>query len=98
MDPKQPLTTSAYEFDTKHKDSNESFMNEPANPYAGATPLRSYSPQGLQFNPQMHRPLRSTDSQETLIQGAAPLGGVNGSPPRGPTLPNVGTGYRGVAY
>jgi hypothetical protein len=105
MDPKDAAHASSYEYNDKlHKDSTESFMNEPANPYAGATPLRSYSPAAQhgprEYSPQgqMHRPLMSMDSRETLIHGAAPLGGVNsGSPPRQPTLPNVG-GYRGVAY
>ncbi len=84
---------------TKQVSDDDSFMREPANPYAtNATPMRPFTPSG--------RP--RTDSRERLVDGAMPLGGVGGSPPRGrePTLPNVNPqggrgeygGYRGVAY
>jgi hypothetical protein len=96
MDPSRPMNT-AYDHDPKHplvkQGSSDSFMNEPANPYANATPLRPYTPQ--------HRVMDSTDSRENLVAGAAPLGGTAGSPPRHPALPNVGygnNGYRGMAY
>ena len=96
MDPaKMPMNT-AYENDPKYplvkQTSGDSFMYEPANPYTGATPLRSYTPQST------HRTMRSVESRENLVRGAAPLGG--GSPPREPGLPNLQGygGYRGVAY
>ncbi|KAG0651012.1 ion channel FLC3 [Hyphodiscus hymeniophilus] len=95
MDPAKMNTT--YENEPKYplfkQDSVDSFMNEPANPYSGATPLRP-------FTPQSHRPVRSVESRENLVQHAAPLGGVSGSPPRQPAIPNLPAygGYRGVAY
>jgi hypothetical protein len=81
-DPKHPLMK---------KDSEDSFMREPANPYSGATPLQTY------------RHLGPVESQENLVSGAAPLGGRGISPPRQqPTIPNINfsgyTGYRGAAY
>jgi len=78
-----------YESDPKH----------PLVPYANATPLRSFSP-ARPFTPQTHRPTMSTDSEENLVRGAAPLGGAGGSPPRQPTIPNLQgyTGYRGGGY
>jgi len=99
MDPAKVPMNSAYEHDPKNAltktNSADSFMNEPANPYAGSTPLRP-------FTPQTHRSNFSVESRENLVAGAAPLGGVSGSPPRQPTLPNLGNqpygGYRGVAY
>jgi len=87
MDPARvPLTPMAFE--NNPKSSSDSYMREPTNPYAGATPLRSYRNMG---------PLEST---ENLVQGAAPLGGDAASPPRAPsvprqpTVPNMGV-YRG---
>lgn len=87
-DPKYPLIK---------QDSANSFMHEPANPYAGATQLRSFSPQARPFTPPTHRGMRSDESRENLVRGAAPLGGEGGTPPRQPTLPNI-SGYRGAAY
>jgi hypothetical protein len=86
----------AYENDPKYpfakQNSADSFMNEPANPYVGATPLKPYTSQS-------HRPLRSIESRENLVENAAPLGG--GSPPREPRLPDLSghmyKGYRGIA-
>lgn len=107
-DPKTPLTKTVSE--------NDSFLNDPANPYSGATPMRPYTPQSQRpytpespfparpFTANSHRTLRSMDSRENLVQGAAPLGGESGSPPRQPTVPSIppqygaGGGYRGVAY
>jgi hypothetical protein len=95
MDPSKMNPT--YDNETKYplvkQNSPDSFMNEPANPYSGATPLRPYTPQS-------HRPMRSVESRENLVHGAAPLGGVGGSPPRQPMIPNLrGYGeYRSVAY
>jgi len=73
------------------QNSADSFTHDPANPYADATPLRPYG---------SHRAMDSVDSQENLVRGAAPLGGVSGSPPSQPTVPNLnyGGGYRGMAY
>ncbi len=89
-----PMNT-AYSHDPKHplvqQNSADSFTHDPANPYAGATPLRPYG---------SHRVMDSVDSRENLVRGAAPLGGVSGSPPRQPTVPNLnsGGGYRRMAY
>jgi hypothetical protein len=102
---------TAYDNESKYplvKDNSvDSFMNEPpANPYSGATPFRTFTPQSQRPYPQSQRPLTpqthrttgSVESQENLVQGAAPLGGGGGSPPRQPTLPFTGYGgYRGVA-
>ncbi|KAG9248844.1 hypothetical protein BJ878DRAFT_265538 [Calycina marina] len=68
-------------------DSVESFMMQPANPHAGATPLRAYRNTG---------PL---ESRENLVHGAAPLGGRDLSPPRQvePTVANLGEGYRDLS-
>ncbi|CAG8976230.1 hypothetical protein HYALB_00011994 [Hymenoscyphus albidus] len=94
-----PNARSHYENDVKHplvKDNSaDSFMNEPANPYKGATPLRPFA--------QNHRPSTSDSStRENLVSGAAPLGGAE---PRNPTLPDFSNnppqpygGYRGMAY
>ncbi|TVY82675.1 Flavin carrier protein [Lachnellula suecica] len=98
MDPTKVPMNSAYEHDPKYdlskQNSSDSFMHAAGNPYAGATPLRPYTP--------VTRTNTSFDSRENLVQGAAPLGGVGGSPPRQPTLPSIGNqpygGYRGVAY
>jgi hypothetical protein len=108
MDPaNMPLSSGAngaYEHDVKHplvRDASaDSFThNEPGNPYA--VPMRPFTPQS------QHRTLGSRDSHENLVQHAAPLGGVSGSPPRQPAIPNLagyggnsgaGGGYRGVAY
>ena len=86
-------TPASYEHDPKHgygqKDSSDSFMREPANPYSGATPLRSYRNSG------------PIESRENLVHGAAPLGGRGASPPRQqPTLPNLEgySGYRGAGH
>jgi len=91
MDPIQASAPASYDHDPKHaygqKDSSDSFMREPANPYSGATPLRSYRNSG------------PIESRENLVQGAAPLGGRGMSPPRQqPTLPNLEgyAGYRGA--
>lgn len=98
MDPSQ---RSHYENDVKHplvkENSSDSFMNEPANPYSGATPLRPFV--------ATHRPMSSdASSREHLVTGAAPLGGAD---TQQPTLPNLRNnspspqpygGYRGVAY
>jgi hypothetical protein len=108
MDPTQRPMNGKYEQEYKHplvkENSADSFMNEPANPYAGATPLRNYTPLGH------HRATSSDASRERLVTGAAPLGGSGGSPPphdRQPTLPNFGQpqayggstgGYRGVTH
>lgn len=98
MDPGRVPVNSPYENDRKaafsKQNSEDSFMNEPTNPYAGSTPLRPYTPQTRN---------RNAESSENLISSAAPLGGASGSPPRQPTLPNVGGnqpygGYRGMAY
>lgn len=89
---------------------NDSFLNEPANPYSGATPMRSFTPAQRPYTPESgfnrpftansHRTLNSMDSRENLVRGAATLGGVDGSPP--PPMPrqyaNGAGGYRGVAY
>lgn len=110
MDPgKVPVSSNVYESDPKRSD--DSFMNEPANPYAGATPMRSYTPQtqrsfapqlGRPFTPSSQQSLYPTESREdqNLVQGAAPLGGLGGSPPRQPAIPQLPgyAGYRGVAY
>ncbi len=116
MDPTtMPMASGAagtYEHDVKHslvrEERSDSFTNEPANPYS--VPLRPFSPQTRPFTPMSHRTVRSQDSLENLVEGAAPLGGANGSPPRQPTLPSMngyggggrgnaaGGGYRGVAY
>ncbi|KAL2064899.1 hypothetical protein VTL71DRAFT_4039 [Oculimacula yallundae] len=106
MDPsKAPMSSGVYTSDRKHSD--DSFLNEPANPYHGATPLRSTTPGS--FGPQLGRPFTpgsqglyrpDTREDQNLVQGAAPLGGVGGSPPRQPTIPQLPGygGYRGVAY
>lgn len=89
-DPKLPLIK---------QDSSDSF-----NPYAGGTPLRSYTPQARPYTPPNHRAIGSLESRENLVRGAAPLGGVGeGSPPRQPTVPNLPDygsygGYRPAAY
>lgn len=81
-------TPMPYDNDPNHgfsqNDSSDRFMREPANPYSGSTPLRSY---------QNNEPVES----ENLVQGAAPLGGRGASPPRQPTLPNFENyaGYQG---
>ncbi|KAG4426733.1 hypothetical protein IFR04_000164 [Cadophora malorum] len=109
MDPaKAPMSSDVYPSDRKHSD--DSFLNEPANPYRGATPMRSYTTttQGS-LAPQLGRPFTPTsqslyrpDTREdqNLVQGAAPLGGIGGSPPRQPAIPQLPGygGYRGVAY
>ena len=109
MDPaKAPMSSDVYPSDRKHSD--DSFLNEPANPYRGATPMRSYTTttQGS-LAPQLGRPFTPTsqslyrpDTREdqNLVQGAAPLGGIGGSPPRQPAMPQLPGygGYRGVAY
>lgn len=97
--------SGAYEQDLKHplvrEGSSDSFSTEPANPYA--VPMRPFTPQS------QHRTVGSRDSHDNLVQHAAPLGGINGSPPRQPAIPNLrgyggntggsgGGGYRGVAY
>jgi len=107
MDPTQRPMNGKYEQDFKNplikENSSDSFMNEPANPYAGATPLRTYTPSSH------HRGKSSDASRERLVTGAAPLGGTSGSPPphdRQPTLPNFNQpqayggsgGYRGVTH
>ena len=95
MDPTKMQMNSYFANDPKYplakQSSGESFMNQPANPYSGATPLRPYTPQSAQ------RSMRSVESRENLVRGAAPLGG---SPPREPRIPNLPGygGYRGVAY
>lgn len=84
----------SYDNELKHplvpQDSASSFMREPTNPYAGATPLRPYTP-------PTYRPTTSDDSRQNLVQGAAPLGGRGDSPPPQPTIPDVSgyNGYRG---
>ena len=86
-EPKYPLAK---------QDSANSFMHEPTNPYAGATPLRSFSPRARSFTPPTHRVMRSDESRENLMRGAEPLGMEDGSPPRQPTIPNLtsyGRGY-----
>ncbi|CZR50858.1 related to calcium-related spray protein [Phialocephala subalpina] len=122
MDPtKLNSSTTSYEHDPKAPlvktvSEDDSFLNEPANPYSGATPMRPYTPQSQRpftpenpfparpFTSNSHRTLRSMDSHENLVQGAAPLGGEGGSPPQQPTIPRIppqygaGGGYRGVAY
>lgn len=91
MDPVKVPVNTVYERDRKR--SNESFMNEPANPYAGATPMRPFTPSSQRSAaPQLGRPFTPTQPQsffsttredhQNLVQGAAPLGGVDGSPPR----------------
>jgi len=85
--------------------SNDSFLNEPTNPYSGATPLQPFTSQaGRPFTPtQSYRPYTpqgaghaAQESTENLVQYAAPLGG---SPPREPRVPDMGGGgYRGRAY
>jgi hypothetical protein len=105
-----PPKVTGYDNESKYplvKDNRvDSFMNEPANPYATATPFRTFTPQSQRpypqsqrpYTPQGHRTMGSVESQENLVQGAAPLGGGGGSPPRQPTLPFTGYGgYRGVA-
>lgn len=96
IDPAKMRMNTASENDPKYllikQSSADSFMNEPANPYSGATPLRPYTPQST------HRTMGSVESTENLVRGAAPLGG--GSPPREPKMPNLEGygGYRGVAH
>lgn len=100
-----------YDHDVKHPLVKESSLDsfstsDPANPYA--VPLHPFTPQSRPFTPQsQHRVMRSQDSLENLVQGAAPLGGFHGSPPRQPNLPSMNGyqggggaagGYRGVAY
>lgn len=110
MDPTRLPMTEPYDNDPKYPlvkgNSADSFMAQPANPYAGATPLRSFTPQSQRsftpqiqrsFTPQTHRTMRSVESQENLVQGAALLGG--GSPPRQPATNNPAYGgYRGARY
>jgi len=97
MDPaKLPMI---YDNDPKHplfkENSSDSFSREPSNPYSGATPLRPYAPQGRPYTPPSHFASDSFESRENLVQGAAPLGGRGESPPREPTIPNLGYGpYR----
>jgi hypothetical protein len=100
-----PPKVTAYDNESKYplvKDNSvDSFRND------GATPFRTFTPQSQRpfnlqsqrpFTPQGHRTMGSVESQENLVQGAAPLGGGGGSPPRQPTLPFTGYGgYRGVA-
>ncbi|TAQ89534.1 hypothetical protein B7494_g2141 [Chlorociboria aeruginascens] len=83
-DPKQQLMK---------ENSFDSFTNEPANPYAGATPLRSYTGMTRRGN-------GSVSSTENLVEGAAPLGGRENTFRQEPTVPNIPgySGYRGVAY
>jgi hypothetical protein len=72
--------------------NRDSFINESANRYSKATPLRPYTPQSS------HRTMRSVESTENLVQGAAPLGGNGESAPRRISkLPGRGK-YRGAAY
>jgi len=75
MDPSR-MTPMSFE---NPKRSSDSYLHEPTNPYAGATPLRKYRNEG---------PLEST---ENLVRGAAPLGGGTRAPsiPRQPTVPNL---------
>ncbi|CAL3962282.1 hypothetical protein PZA11_000514 [Diplocarpon coronariae] len=107
MDPaKVSMSTTIYESDRKR--SNDSFMNEPTNPYAGATPMRSYTahsqrtfePQlGQSLSPEDHNYLSNVSTRENanLVHGAAPLGGKEGSPPL--ATRKIGyAGYRGVGY
>ncbi len=105
MDPaKMPMSSSTYDNDPKYplvkQQTPDSFMNEPANPYSNATPMRSFTPSSQRaftptqrpFTPQTHRTVHSVESQEHLLRSE--------SPPREPALPNLqGYGeYRGVGY
>ncbi|CZT47417.1 related to calcium-related spray protein [Rhynchosporium secalis] len=100
MDPtKAPMSSDVYSSDRKHSD--DSFMNEPGNPYRGATPMRTTTA-GFQA-PQLGRPFApssgslyhpDTREDQNLVLGAAPLGGIGGTPPRQPTLPQL-SGYGG---
>jgi hypothetical protein len=106
MDPtKMPMTSTAYDSDPKYplvkQQTPDSFLNEPANPYSNATPLRPYTPGSQQrsftptqrpFTPQTHRTNHSVESQEHLLRGQ--------SPPRQPGIPDLQGygGYRGVGY
>jgi hypothetical protein len=100
MDPTN--MSSGYQNEPKYplvkQDSANSFMHEPTNPYAGATPLRSFSPQARPFTPPTHGVMRLDESRENLVRGAAPLGGEGGSPPRQPTIPNISGYGRGPIY
>ncbi|KAL3419336.1 transient receptor potential domain containing protein [Phlyctema vagabunda] len=97
MDPQKMTYESEPKTPLMKQHSQDSFMDEPAHPYAGATPLRSFTPQGRPFNPQNSRSLTQRDSSENLVTGAAPIGT---SPPRQPALPDLDGygGYRGRAY
>lgn len=101
MDPQKTSMSGGYDSEPKQplmkQTSNDSFMNEPANPYAGATPMRSFTPQQRPYTPQSSRSLRQMESRENLVTGAAPIGG---SPPREPAVPNLQGygGYRGAGY
>ncbi|PBP26410.1 transient receptor potential ion channel [Diplocarpon rosae] len=99
---KSTMSTTTYESDRKR--SNDSFMNEPTNPHAGATPMRSYTVQSQHSSDQkLGRSLSSDDSRffhahedAHLVPGAAPMGGREQSPrPAGP--PTGYAGY-GVGY
>jgi hypothetical protein len=110
MDPRKVPLTSAFEQEPKYplvqQVSSDSFMNEPGNPYRGATPMRPITPAsqvGRQntMGSSSHRTERSLD-REPLVAGAASIGN---SPPRQPTIPRIPdqygggyTGYRGIAY
>ena len=99
IDPNRHVNNPSYDHDIKHPlVKQDSFMNDPANPYSNAHTARPYV---------QHRQLSSVDSSENLVEGAAPLGGRAASPPRHPGFPNGGgygnngyggNGYRGMAY
>lgn len=104
MDPTKVPLNGAFEREPKNplvkQISPDSFMNEPANPYRGATPMRSMTPGSMVSRPytaNSHRTEHSLD-REPLVAGAASIGN---SPPRQPTIPRIPDqygGYRGVAY
>lgn len=116
MDPTKLNSLPTYEQEAKNPlvktvSENDSFLNEPANPYSGATPMRSFTPHAVSrpytpeagfsrpFTANTHRTLNSMESRENLVQGAAQLGGIEGSPPQIPRqYGGGGGGYRGVAY
>ncbi|KAK2628090.1 hypothetical protein QTJ16_002736 [Diplocarpon rosae] len=96
---KSSMSTTTYECDRKR--SSDSFMNEPTNPHAGATPMRSHTVQPQHpLDHKLGRSLSSDDSrffhvheEANLVRGAVPIGGREQSPrPAGPTARYAGYG------
>ncbi|EKD15487.1 uncharacterized protein L3040_009185 [Drepanopeziza brunnea f. sp. 'multigermtubi'] len=97
-------------YGSDRKNSIDILLHEPANPYPGATVMRTYTSHSERpFTPQFSRPLTPSDQRslhqtitredQNLVVGAAPLGGIEGSPLHTQAHPPPGYGgYRGIAY